>query len=220
MSAELRNRLPRLFVVTDDEIATQPGFVARAERALDAGGGACALQLRAHGLAGRTFWDLAARLKRAAEAAGASLWINDRVDVALAVRADGVQLGSASLSAEAARRLLGRSAWIGRSIHSAAQAPAASTGADLLILGSVYPTGSHRGRKPQGLEALREATAIARPIVAIGGITCERVNEVMRAGAWGVAVRSGIWGAADVGGALRRYLAALDEAAPPVAGGV
>lgn len=198
--------------MTDDEIVARTDFIERAETALSAGDESCALQLRAHGLGGRRLYELAVRLRVAAEAVGASLWISDRVDVALAVRADGVQLGGASLPTEAARALLGRSACIGRSIHEAGEGPTAlAAGADLLVLGSIYRTGSHPEREPLGSAVLREATAVARPIVAIGGITSECVSEVLGAGAWGVAVRSGVWDATDVAGSVGRYLAALTD---------
>jgi thiamine-phosphate diphosphorylase len=188
----LVHRPPRLFWVTDDSIVARPDF--------------------AHGLDGRQFWQLAVRLKAAAAAAGASFWVNDRIDAAVAVRADGVQLGAASLGPDAARALLGRSAMVGKSIHSAGEGAAAvAAGADLLVLGSIYATESHPARTPLGTDELREAAAGTRPIVAIGGITPDRVKEVMSAGARGVAVRSGVWQADDVAAAVRRYLGALES---------
>lgn len=210
---QLNRRLPRLFLVTDEDVVGQAEFAEMAATAVRAGGRDCALQLRAHGLKGGRYWVLASQLRPVAWEAGASLWINDRVDVALTARADGVQLGSRSLSVAQARALLGRSCLIGCSVHSARKTVAVlEDGADLALLGSVYATASHPERTPLGLGELREAARGRRPIVAIGGITPQRVKEVVDAGAWGVAVLSGIWRARDVAAAVREYLAALAQA--------
>ena len=208
--ARLQRRPPKLFLVTDDEVVARSDFIERAETVLAEAGGACALQLRARQLGALRFLELADRLGAAARAGGSGFWVNDRVDVALAVRSDGVQLGRASMSTEAARRMLGRAVWIGRSIHDPVEARrAVADGADLLVLGSIYATQSHPGAEPLGLAALRQAAAAGRPIVAIGGITRERVREIISAGAWGVAVRGGVWDAADPASAVGSYLAAL-----------
>jgi thiamine-phosphate diphosphorylase len=207
----LSRSLPRLFLVTSDEIVDDAEFVERATSALVAGGHGCALQLRAHRATGGRLWRLARELKDAAEEAGATLWLNDRLDVALAVRADGVQLGARSVGIERARRLLGAAAWIGASVHSPAAArESLERGADVAVLGNVYSTASHPERAALGLEALRKA-AVGRPIVAIGGITLEKVAEVVGAGAWGVAVLSGVWQADDAAEAVRLYKRALRD---------
>jgi thiamine-phosphate diphosphorylase len=198
--------------VTDDEVVSAAGFADRVMAALAAGGRVCALQLRAHASKGRTLWDLSQRLAAAAEEAGASFWVNDRIDLALGLRAAGVQLGFRSLPVAVARELLGRSCWIGCSVHSASEAAAGfDAGADLAVLGSVYSTASHPDQAPLGLGSVREAAATGRPIVAIGGITPERVSEVIEAGAWGVAVLSGIWQARDPAVQLARYVEAIDR---------
>jgi thiamine-phosphate pyrophosphorylase len=208
----LSRLLPRLFLVTNDDVVEDAAFVERAASALAACGPDCALQLRAHRAEGDRLWQLARRLKAAAESAGATLWLNDRLDVALAVAAHGVQLGAGSFDIAPARRLLGSSCWIGASVHSPTEAgESLRRGADVAVLGSVYATASHPGRVPLGLEALRQATQ-GRPIVAIGGITLQRVAEVVGAGAWGVAVLSGVWQADDAAVAVRRYRQALAEA--------
>jgi thiamine-phosphate diphosphorylase len=198
--------------VTSDDVIEDSAFVGRAASAVVAGGRDCALQLRAHQATGGLLWQLARQLKAAAEAVGATVWLNDRLDVALAVGAHGVQLGRRSLEVAPARRLLGSSSWIGASVHSPAEADEAlGRGADVAVLGNVYATSSHPGRPALGLEALREA-AVSRPIVAIGGITPERVAEVIETGAWGVAVLSGVWQAQDAAAAVRRYRQALADA--------
>ncbi|UCC81475.1 MAG: thiamine phosphate synthase [Gemmatimonadota bacterium] len=211
-AVRLSRRLPRLFLVTNDDVVEDSAFVERAASALVAGGRDCALQLRAHRATGGRLFQLARQLKAAAESAGATLWLNDRIDVALAAHADGVQLGTRSLKVALARRLLGSSYWIGASVHSPAEArEGLARGADVAVLGNVYATASHPGRPPLGLEALRQA-AVSRPIVAIGGITPERVAEVIGRGAWGVAVLSGVWQVLDTAEAVRRYRQALADA--------
>jgi thiamine-phosphate diphosphorylase len=207
----LKRACPRLFLVTSDETAGRPGFAERVERVLAVGGGVCAVQLRAHGLRGGALYDLGRELRRLTLSHGAALWINDRVDVAIAVRADGVQLGSRSMDSGTAGRLLGRCCWSGRSVHSVEEVEA--TSADVYLLGNIYETASHPGRPSLGLQAVRAAARTGRPIIGIGGITPERAREVIGAGAWGVAVLSGVWGANDVVVATTRYLSALGDAA-------
>lgn len=209
-AVQLTRPLPRLYLVSDDAVVSETGFMERACAALAEGRFHCALQLRAHELTGERFCGLARRLRRATAETGSSLWINDRIDVAMAVRADGVQLGQRSIEPDVARRLLGRTPWIGCSVHSANEARWAS--ADLMILGNIYRTGSHPGREPLGLDELRRATLGGQPIIAIGGITPQRVAEVVRSGAWGVAVLSGVWRASDPAEAVREYLSAIDAA--------
>jgi thiamine-phosphate diphosphorylase len=209
----LKRKLPRLFIVTDDAVVGRPDFHELAKGVLDASDGRCALQIRARRLSGGRFLQLARQLGAAASRSGVGLWINDRVDVALATRADGLQLGTRSVSTESARRLLGREAWIGRSIHSAEEALTAD--ADVLILGNLYLTDSHPGRPSLGLSPLREAADAARPIVGIGGITPERTEEVIEAGAWGIAVVGGIWHVPAPVAAVERYLRALEAAVGP-----
>lgn len=201
---------PRLFLVTDEKIAGRRGFDERLERALELGGRLCAVQLRAHWLRGSAVYDLASRLRRLTQRHDAELWINDRVDVAVAVRADGVQLGSRSMDTDSARRLIGRASWIGRSVHAVREIEA--TDADIYVLGNVYETASHPGRPPLGLGVIRMAVETGRPIVGIGGITPERARELVEAGAWGVAVLSGVWEENDAATATARYVSALSSA--------
>src|SRR5690606_2342411 len=118
-SPESRCRdLPRLHVVTDDAILADARFRQRAAALLERGAGRVALHLRGHRTGGRILMEHASYCADIAHRAGAMLFVNDRVDVALACAAEGVQLGSRSLSVADARRLLGRDRWIGASIHS------------------------------------------------------------------------------------------------------
>jgi thiamine-phosphate pyrophosphorylase len=140
--------------------------------------------------------------------------VNDRVDVALATGAGGIQRTSTSLSVRDIRQVVGRSLYVGASVHSLEESlEAESEGADWLIYGPVYDTPSKRAYgSPQGLTALaRVAKTVTVPVIAIGGITPERVAEVRGAGAHGVAVISAILSAPSPGDAVRRFLDALDR---------
>jgi len=137
------------------------------------------------------------------------LIVNDRVDVALAVGAQGVQRTHASLAVDELRVVADKRVRVGASVHSLEDArDAAARGADWLFFGPVYDTPSKRRYgAPQGLAALeRVASAVNIPVVAIGGITPDRVADVRRAGARGVAVISAILFADDPGAATKRFL--------------
>jgi thiamine-phosphate pyrophosphorylase len=137
------------------------------------------------------------------------LIVNDRVDVALAVGAHGVQRTHASLAVDELRVVADKRVRVGASVHSLEDArDAATRGADWLFFGPVYDTPSKRRYgAPQGLAALeRVASAVRVPVVAIGGITPDRVADVRRAGARGVAVISAILFADDPGAATKRFL--------------
>ena len=137
------------------------------------------------------------------------LIVNDRVDVALAVGAHGVQRTHASLAVDELRVVADKRVRVGASVHSLKDASdAAAHGADWLFFGPVYDTPSKRRYgAPQGLAALeRVASAVNIPVVAIGGITPDRVADVRRAGARGVAVISAILFADDPGAATKRFL--------------
>ena len=145
---------------------------------------------------------------------GALLIVNDRVDVALAVGADGVQRTNASLSVGDLRVVADKRLRIGASTHSREEAVGAEAeGADWIVFGPVYDTPSKRGYgAPQGLAALeRVAAAVRIPVIAIGGITPDRVVEVLAAGAHGVAAISAILAADSPEAATRRFLDALPD---------
>ncbi|MBM3220301.1 MAG: thiamine phosphate synthase [Candidatus Rokubacteria bacterium] len=157
--------------------------------------------------------DLAALCRRIRALHGAPfLIVNDRVDVALAVGADGVQRTHSSLSVEELKAVADKRTRVGASVHGLDEARAAAQqGADWLFFGPVYDTPSKRRYgAPQGLAALEQVTAAVQiPVIAIGGITPDRVAEVRAAGAHGVAVISAILFADDPAAATRRFLDAL-----------
>lgn len=182
-------------------------------RALVAGGGARVLQVRIKPRGGAAapaaeLVRIAAMARRVCDEAGAALVVNDRVDVALAVDADGVHLGQTDLPLAAARALAGGRLWIGISTHDLAQVRAAvAGGADYLGYGPVFATGTKADPDPvQGVGRLREAVALAgeTPVVAIGGITPADVDAVYGAGAAAVCAIGAVNDAPDVAATARR----------------
>ncbi len=173
-------------------------------------GGVTAIQLREPDLHGRDLWELARRLRPLVT--GRALFIvNDRIDVALAAGADGVQLGGRSLPPAAARQVARDRLLLGRSVHSAGEAAAAQAeGADFLVLGTIFQTASHPGVAGAGLELVRAARAQASiPLLAIGGVNASNVGQVMAAGADGAAVISAILAAEDPQAAAAELVAAM-----------
>lgn len=185
-----------LYLVTDRKQTGDRDLLWVLEEAL--AGGARAVQLREKDLSGRELFDLAEKTCRLCERYGAQLFINDRIDVALAVDAAGVQLGKLSMPIDAARALLGPNKWIGYSAHSPDEALAAqSKGADFILFGPVYFTPSKAGYgAPQGVDALKKIVEIlSAPVYAIGGVKPANIAELRQVGVRGIAVISAIIGA-------------------------
>lgn len=203
--------VPGLHVVTDDEVLGAGGFSARASRLMERHGPAVALHLRGPRTSPSRLLELAGILSPVAAGSGARLLINDRVDVALAADVDGVQLGQRSLPVPAVRPL--RPDWlIGASVHDAAEAVAAER-ADFLVVGTVWPSASHPEREGGGLPLLRSVRDRVRlPVMVIGGVTPQRALDARAAGAAGVAVLRGVWGAEDPARAAGLYLDSMTEA--------
>lgn len=201
-----------LYLVTDRS-STARSLPDVVEECLAAG--LKAVQLREKDLAVRELLDLASTLRESTQRHGARLLINDRADVALAVNADGVQRTHESLPVAALRGIATPPFLIGASAHSEAEACAAvGDGADFVVFGPVYDTPSKRRYgAPQGVEVLRRvAASVSRPVIAIGGVTAERVRELRGAGAAGVAVISAIISAARPADATKAFLDALGSA--------
>jgi thiamine-phosphate pyrophosphorylase len=186
----------RLYFVTDRQQTAGRSLLDVVRAALD--GGVRAVQLREKDLEGGELYQLAVQLRELTLRYQARLLINDRVDVALAVEADGVHLGQTSFPVPVARQLLGPGKLIGVSTHNPEEI-AAAAGADFLVFGPVYATPSKvKYGEPQGLMRLRQAlTQSPLPLLAIGGITVERVPEVLGIGAHGIAVISALSAAPD-----------------------
>ena len=202
----MRPALPRLHAITDERIARRADLEDVARALAIAGGANLALHARGRALTGLEHYELASRLTAYAPAC---LFVNDRLDIALALNAVGVQLGTGSLPVSAARRV--RAAWwIGKSVHDLAEADAAKAeGADYLLVGPVYATASHPDRAPLGLETLGRISELGLPVIAIGGIDPARARHAKAAGAYGAAAIRALWDAEDPAGAGRRMLEEL-----------
>ena len=179
------------------------------------GAGVRAVQLREKDLGAAELLALAQPLRELTRRVRARLFVNDRVDVALAVEADGVQRGHTSLPVRLMKTVAGARLLIGASVHSLEEARVAELeGADFLVFGPVYDTPSKRPYgPPQGVEALRRVVgSVSIPVFAIGGITPERVGEVRKRGAHGVAVISAILAAERPAEAAKAFVDALGSA--------
>lgn len=184
----------KLYLITDRKLfnANCSLYIAL-EDALDAG--VKAIQLREKDLPTRALLDMAYWMKELTAGYGAQLFINDRVDIALVVEADGIHLGQSSIPAHAARNISGNRLLIGVSTHNINEAmQAEKDGADFITLGPIYQTPSKlKYGKPIGIDTLREVKSkVSIPVLAIGGIKLNNVEEVMSAGADGVALITAI----------------------------
>jgi len=191
-----------LYFVTDRTQTAGRPLVDVVHAALD--GGVRAVQLREKDLEGDELYRLASELRTLTERYKAQLLINDRIDVAVAVDADGVQLGQNSFPVVTARQLLGSAKLIGVSTHTSAEI-AAAAGADFIVFGPVYFTPSKAAYgEPQGLERLQQAVQQSPvPVIAIGGIKKEHIAEVIATGAQGIGVITAISAAPDPAQAAR-----------------
>jgi len=200
-----RLRAARLYLVCDVQ---SDRFLTAALR-----GGVDIVQLRAKRAGDDALLDAAKRFRRACDAAGALLIVNDRPDLAAAARADGVHVGQDDMGVARARAQLGPDALVGLSTHSPAQIDAAA-GADYIGVGPVYATPTKPGRPAVGLELVRFASVHASvPFFAIGGIDSALIGAVIGAGASRVAVVRAITEAPDPEAAARELRAELSGAA-------
>jgi thiamine-phosphate pyrophosphorylase len=203
---------PTLYVILDRTAARGRDLDEILAATLE--GGCRMVQLREKEWPSGRLLPLATRLSERCRRAGATFIVNDRVDLALAVGADGVHLGQDDLPPRAARPLLRKGMILGRSTHSVAEArQARDDGADYIAVGSMFATPTKPDFRLVGPELLRQIRPeTALPLIGIGGITPENVAAVIRAGADGVAVISAVCGAADPGPATRRCLDAIRAA--------
>ena len=185
--------IPRLYPITDTELS---GLSHEEQVKRLVAGGATLIQLREKRLSAGAFYEAARHAVEIGRQHGARILINDRVDVCLAVGADGVHLGQDDLHPVEARRLLGEQSIIGYSTHSVEQAlEAQAFPIDYLAIGPIFSTTSKENPDPEvGLEGLQRVRArvSSLPLVAIGGITESLADKVIEAGADSVAMISGL----------------------------
>jgi thiamine-phosphate pyrophosphorylase len=210
MAPALQN--PALCLVTDRRLCPPDELPGRVSAAI--AGGVDIVQLRDKEEPGGTLLELAVALRKITRES-AILLVNERADVAAASAADGVQLGEAAMPTAVVRPILPQGAIIGRSVHSVEGAmPAEQSGADFLLVGTMFATRSHPGAEPSGPGLLRRirAAGVGAPLLAIGGITANNVAQVILAGANGAAVITAILASADPEREASRIKSAMQDA--------
>ena len=211
---KMEPRQLRLYAVTDRAWARDTeGLLRQVAEAID--GGAGIVQLREKHLGQADFLAEAERFVALCREKGAVSIINDNVEIAAQVGADGVHIGQEDLEAGRARELLGTDKVIGVSAHSVAEALAAqAAGADYLGVGAAFATGTKTDAKPISRETIRAITAaVDIPVVAIGGISRDNILELRDCGLDGVAVVSALFAQTDVKAAAEELLRLSEEIA-------
>ncbi len=201
-----------LYVITDEKIGLGRSHLELAEYALK--GGATAIQLRDKQKSGKELYYIGVKMKKLTKKYNALFIVNDRLDIALAIEADGIHLGQDDLPIETIKRIINRRILIGVSVSNILEAKAAiKYGADYLSVQSIFPTSSKDNIGVVGLEVLKEIKKISKiPVIAIGGINIDNVSSVINSGADGVAVISAVVGQLNVMEATTRLKAEIIKA--------
>lgn len=201
----------RVYAVTDRAWTGTQMLEQQLKTALAAG--VTLVQLREKNLDDEAFLAEAKEIKKLTDAYGVPLIINDNVSVALACGAAGVHVGQEDLEAGQVRELLGADKILGVTAKTVEQArKAKAAGADYLGSGAVFGSMTKKNAKPMTKKLLREiAASVSIPVVAIGGINQENVLELAGTGIAGVAVVSGIFGEADIAGAVEKLHAGVEQ---------
>lgn len=202
----------RLYAVTDRSYLKGIDLVSAVELAIR--GGATIIQLREKEISSKEFYELALKVKEVTKRNNIPLIINDRVDIALAVDADGVHVGQEDLPADVVRRLIGPDKILGVSARTVEEAvKAEKDGADYLGVGAVYATPTKPEADAIGIEGLQKIKgAVGIPVVAIGGITQENAYEIMlKSGVDGISSVSAVF-SGDVEENSRQLLQTIEKA--------
>jgi len=205
----MKHRIGHLHVITDTRFGRTHADLAQAATL----GGADSIQVREKEASTRSFLDAAGAAARHCRRRRVPLVINDRVDLALALDADGVHLGDDDLPIELARRLLGPDRIIGSSADNATEVERRiQVGADYVGIGPIFGTTSKCDTGPiLGLEGLANAVRRTQiPLIAIGGITSENVSAVLETGVHGIAILSAVCGEKDPEEATRAFRQQID----------
>lgn len=201
----------RLYAVTDRSWLNGQTLYEQVEQALK--GGVTLVQLREKGLGAEQFLQEARQIQQLCHRFGVPLIINDSIEVALAVDADGVHLGQDDDNAAQARQLLGKDKIIGVSAHNVQEAlQAVQDGADYLGSGAVFGSGTKTNVSTLPMQTLREiCSAVPIPVVAIGGITEQNLQQLSGSGIAGAAVVSAIFAQENIEEAAIRLRGLLSQ---------
>ena len=203
----------KLYLITDRKLLTHNcSLLTAVKEALK--GGVKAVQLREKDMGTRELLTVAYRMRALTKKYGAKLFINDRLDIARAVGADGVHLTQNSIPAHAVRSIVKKKLSIGVSTHSLREAREAEKGgADFITLGPIYKTPSKlKFGRPPGITTLKNVTkSIKIPVFAIGGIKISTIRDVGKAGAYGISMISEVFKAEDIQGKTREIIKKVRE---------
>lgn len=214
-SFEPRNHvsLPSLNAIVDADAAARAGWRAFDLARAFLAGGVRWLQVRAKTASSAAFFDLCQKIVEEARSLEALVIVNDRADIARLAAASGVHIGQEDLTPAAVRLLVGPAAIVGLSTHTRGQLDAAQAEpVDYLAVGPVFATSTKpTGFDAVGLDLVRHAATLGRPVVAIGGITLANAASVIEAGASSVAVISDLLSASDPEGRARDFIRLLGD---------
>ena len=201
-----------LYVCTDRDIMTTDTLEEAVELAIK--GGATIIQLREKDCTSREFYELALSIKDITDAYEVPLIINDRLDIALAVHADGVHLGQSDIPVQVARNVMGPNCIVGATANTLEKAKEAwQSGADYLGVGDVYGSATKNDTKPVELKELKKiCDTVKIPVVAIGGISKKNIHLLKDTGVAGVAVISAVLGQTDITAAAEELISGSPEA--------
>ena len=198
-----------LYLCTDSTLMSCKTVEESVEKAII--GGCTVVQLREKNCSSREFYELALRVKKITDSYKIPLIINDRIDICLAVDADGVHLGQQDLPCAEARKILGKDKIIGVSAALPEEAAAAeAAGADYLGVGAVFPTSTKTNTRPVTADTIRAIrAAVSIPFVVIGGVNQSNISSLYGLGINGAAVISAVISQPDITEAARRMKAAV-----------
>lgn len=201
-----------LYVCTDRDIMTTDTLEEAVELAIK--GGATIIQLREKDCTSREFYELALSIKDITDAYEVPLIINDRLDIALAVHADGVHLGQSDIPVQVARNVMGPNCIVGATANTLEKAKEAwQSGADYLGVGDVFGSATKNDTKPVKLKELKKiCDTVKIPVVAIGGISKKNIHLLKDTGVAGVAVISAVLGQTDITAAAEELISGSPEA--------
>ena len=203
--------VPVVHAVTNDQVLLRQDFLARAIGVMQALGERGAVHVRSHLMPSLRLYDLTCRLINLHVETGCWCIVSDRLDIALAAGAHGIQLTSRSIRPDDARRIAPK-LHIGASVHCSDEAEDAElSGADWCVAGNVFETASHPGEPRRETNFVSEIVSrVDIPVIAIGGVLPEHVKSLVRGGAYGIAAIRGIWEAENSEQAAVRYLSEYD----------
>lgn len=201
-----------LYVCTDRDIMTTDTLEEAVELAIK--GGATIIQLREKDCTSREFYELALSIKDITDAYEVPLIINDRLDIALAVHADGVHLGQSDIPVQVARNVMGPNCIVGATANTLEKSKEAwQSGADYLGVGDVFGSATKNDTKPVELKELKKiCDTVKIPVVAIGGISKKNIHLLKDTGVAGVAVISAVLGQTDITAAAEELISGSPEA--------